>query len=180
MNKIYALGYRRPGLVVLRGEEIRCNHTHTSSCLGCCDDTLGAVGTIPVLRLENADLRPLGDWLNRFRPDVLVLGHLHDKLQAVDAFLRERCLKVPDDIGVAVVSTVLDGTNYSGVAPHRFLMGTRAVDLLVDRIENRDFGFPVNPRIEMVEGHWVDDFSLRRGPAERRPRRAEKPARTPA
>jgi len=162
LNRIYELGYRRPGLVVRRDEEIRCNHTYTSAYLGWCDYTLGAAGTVPVLRLEGADLTPMGDWLDRCRPDVLVLVHLHDQLREIDTLLRNRSLKVPDGIGVAVVSTVLEGTKYSGVAPHRFLMGTRAVDLLVNRITNRDFGFPTNPRIEMVEGHWVDGFSLRK------------------
>jgi LacI family transcriptional regulator len=179
LNKLCELGYRRPGLVVRRDEEIRCNHTYTGAYLAWCDYILGAAGTVPVLRLENTDLRPMRDWLDRFRPDALVVVHLHDQLKEIETVLRDRALKVPDNIGVAVVSTVLDGTHYSGVAPHRFLMGTRAVDLLVNRIENRDFGFPTNPRIEMVEGHWVDGFSLRRTSSERRTRRAEKPARTP-
>lgn len=177
LNEIYQLGYRRPGLVVLRDEEIRCNHTYTSAYLGWCDYTLGAVGAVPVLRIENTDLRPMGDWLDRFRPDVLVLVHLHDQLQEIESILRARSLKVPEDIGVAVVSTVLDGTRYSGVAPHRFLMGTRAVDLLVNRIVAREFGFPANPRIETVEGHWVDGFSLRRPSAEHRPAATGKSAR---
>jgi hypothetical protein len=36
------------------------------------------------------------------------------------------------------------------------------VELLVDRIANRDFGFPASPRIEMVESVWVNGASLRR------------------
>ena len=174
LNKIHSLGYRRPGLVVRRDEEIRCNHTYTSAYLGWCDYNLGAAGTVPVLRLDSTDLGPMGDWLDRCRPDVVILVHLHDQLKEIDTLLRDRGLKVPEEIGVAVVSTVLDGTHYSGMAPHRFLMGTRAVDLVVNRIANREFGFPTNPRIEMVEGHWVDGFSLRRSSTEHRTARTTK------
>ena len=108
--------------MVRRDEEIRCNHTYTSAYLGWCDFNLGAGAAAPVLRLENTDQRPMSDWLDRGRPDVVVLVHLHDQLREIDTLLRDRRLNVPEKIGVAVVSTVLDGTHYSGVAPHRFLI----------------------------------------------------------
>ena len=40
-------------------------------------------------------------------------------------------------------------------------MGTWAVELLVSRIHNQDFGLPVNPRIEMVESRWIEGRTLR-------------------
>ena len=39
-------------------------------------------------------------------------------------------------------------------------MGAWAVELLADRIANRDLGVPANPRIEMVESEWIDGGSL--------------------
>ena len=40
-------------------------------------------------------------------------------------------------------------------------MGARAVELLIGRIANRDFGVPVCPRSEIVEGHWIEGSSLK-------------------
>ena len=40
-------------------------------------------------------------------------------------------------------------------------MGERTVELLVARIANQDFGIPKTPRIEMVEGHWIEGNTIR-------------------
>jgi len=40
-------------------------------------------------------------------------------------------------------------------------MGERTVELLVARIANQDFGIPKTPRVEMVEGHWVEGQTIR-------------------
>ena len=40
-------------------------------------------------------------------------------------------------------------------------VGSWAVELLVSRIMNRDFGYPSHPRIEMVEMQWIEGKTLR-------------------
>jgi hypothetical protein len=40
------------------------------------------------------------------------------------------------------------------------VMGIRMVELLASLILNLDIGFPIHPRIEMVEGDWVERGSL--------------------
>ena len=61
----------------------------------------------------------------------------------------------------AVVSQILEKTPFSGLEENQGLIGAWAVELLVARIMNRDFGIPANPRIEMVERRWVNGQSLR-------------------
>ena len=70
-------------------------------------------------------------------------------------------IRVPSDLGVAVLSQILDGSGFSGLQQNQPLMGAWAVELLAARISNRDFGIPANPRIEMVESQWVENRSLR-------------------
>jgi DNA-binding LacI/PurR family transcriptional regulator len=161
LNKVHALGYRRPGLVLSRYEEGRSAYAHSSAYLGWWDRLLKEERPIPVLRLDKVEERPLLTWLHRHRPDVIVFVHLFDALRKFSVILREQRIAVPGQIGVAAVSHHIEGTGFSGMQQNQQLMGEWAVELLVARIMHRDFGIPAIPRLEMVESRWVDGASLR-------------------
>jgi len=158
--EVHRRGYRRPGLVISRYEDARSTHAYAGAYLGWCECVLGNVG-LPILRLERVEDGPVQAWLESSRPDVVLFVHDHEALEEFDSFLRRHRIRVPGDLGVAAVSQILDGTRFSGLAENQGLLGRWAVELLVDRIANRDFGFPASPRIEMVEALWVNGRSLR-------------------
>lgn len=161
LNRVHALGYRRPGLVVGRYEEARSGHAHTSAYLGWCEHMLGPGQALPVHLLEGVEPKPLLEWLRRQRPDVLVFVHLYDALPELRAVLAKHRLQVPGELGVAALSQILEGSGFSGLQQNQPLMGAWAVELLAARIANRDLGIPANPRIELVESRWVENHSLR-------------------
>jgi LacI family transcriptional regulator len=162
LDRVYQLGYRRPGLVVGRYEEERSGHAHTAAYLGWCEHRLGPTHALPVHFVDHVESRPLLDWLRRQRPDVVIFVHLYDLLSELRTVLRKQHITVPDKLGVAALSQILDGSGFSGLQQNQPLMGAWAVELLAARITNRDLGIPANPRIEMVESHWVENRSLRR------------------
>ena len=100
-------------------------------------------------------------WLRDVAPDVLVFVHLPDMVGRLGTVLKEAGLEVPRDLGVAVLSHLVEGTGFSGLQQNQWLMGAWAVELLAARLANRDLGIPTNPRIEMVESEWVEGSSLR-------------------
>ncbi|MGA2017274.1 MAG: LacI family DNA-binding transcriptional regulator [Opitutaceae bacterium] len=161
LDEVRRRGYRRPGLVISRYEDTRSTHAYVGAYLGWCERALGGAG-LPVLRLDRVEDEAVQAWLRGCRPDVVLFVHDHDSLRELDSFLRRRRIRVPADLGVAAISQVLDGTGFSGLEENQRLIGRWAVELLVDRIANRDFGFPASPRIEMVESVWVNGASLRR------------------
>jgi LacI family transcriptional regulator len=118
-----------------------------------------------VLRLERAAEAPLIDWLARYRPDVMIVADRYDALQEFTAILTANRIRVPEDLGVAAISQILEGTALSGLQENQDLMGAWAVELLLARIMNQDLGIPDHPRIEMVESQWVEGASLRHPPA---------------
>jgi LacI family transcriptional regulator len=162
LEKVYQLGYRRPGLVLSPNEDIRGAHTHASAYLGWCDQKLGGAKPIPVLIVDKVEEHPLLDWIKRHQPDVIVFAHVHEALKDLGALLRKNKISVPRQLGVAAVSHFLEGTGFSGMQQNQLHMGTWAVELLLARIVHRDLGIPTHPRIEMVESQWVDGTSLRR------------------
>jgi len=165
LNRLHRLGYRRPGLVLGHYEELRSAHTHSAAYLGWCEHRLGLEQTLPILRLDQVEPTPLLSWLQHQRPDAIVFVHTQNVLGELKTVLRKNRVRVPEDLGVAVVSPILEGSGFAGLQENQTLMGTWAVELLASRIANRDLGIPAHPRIEMIESLWVDERTLRRNPS---------------
>lgn len=164
LSKVHALGYRRPGLVVGLGEEARCAHAHASAYLGWCERNLPGAKLPPVLRMDGVDEPSFVRWYRLHRPDAIIVVHVAGAVPEFSQLFTRNRISVPGQVGVAVLSHYVEGTGFSGMQQNQELMGAWAVELLVGRIMNRDFGIPSNPRIELVASRWVDGSSLRRAP----------------
>ena len=163
LGRISAMGYRRPGLVIGREEDARTAHACSGAYLGWYERS-GGPAAVPVLRIDAVEDRSLGAWAKAHRPDVLVFVDTSDRVAALASSLSRLGLRVPRDIGVAVVSHELAGGGFCGLQQNQELMGAWAIELLVARLLNGDLGIPAHPRIEMVESEWVEGTSLRPQP----------------
>lgn len=161
LNRVYAMGYRRPGLVLGTNEDTRSAYAHSAAYLGWCEHTLGPTSALPVLRLREVEEPPLTAWLVKQKPDVVVFVHLPDMIARFRAVLRRLQIAIPRKLGVVVLSHAVQGTGFAGLQQNQQLMGAWAVELLAARIANRDFGIPENPRTEMVESQWIKGDSLK-------------------
>jgi len=163
LERLYAIGYRRPGLVLGHYDDIRSGHACASAYLGWCEEQLGSAAAMRILKVDRVEAAPLRAWLEQHQPDVLVFVHLSDAIPELQAALRACRIRVPGELGVAVVSQVIEHTEYSGMQQNQQLMGAWAVELLAARMMNLDLGIPAHPRIELVESEWIDGRSLRDG-----------------
>ncbi len=161
LKKLHALGYRRPGLIIGDNEGVRSAHAYLSVYLGWSQLVLGTPSAIPVLRVKRLEEKPTTEWFTRHRPDVLIFIHHHELLPEFERLLQRHNILVPESVGVAVISQILEGTRFSGLQSNPGLMGAWAVELLVARIMNGDLGIPTHPRVEMVDCQWIDGKSLR-------------------
>jgi len=159
LQKLHGLGYRRPGLIV--GSEERDALAYSSAYLGWCEHALGPGQSLPICRYPRFDPSQFAAWLRTQRPDAVVFVNGGAKLPELSRFFRDHGIAVPSQLGVAAVSHRLDESGFSGVQQNQGLMGAWAVELLVARVMHRDFGVPAHPRIEMVEGTWVQGTTLR-------------------
>lgn len=162
LDRVHQLGYRRPGLVIGRYIEERSAHSYLSGYLGWSKVVLGDSAAIPVLTLDRVEEAPLMGWLKRERPDVMIFVHLYPMLAELAGVLQRHGVQLPRDLAVAVISQVVEGSGFSGLQENQKLMGAWAVELLVARLMNSDFGIPATPRIEMIESEWIDGPTLRR------------------
>lgn len=162
LKNIQELGYKRPGLVLGDYEGRRSGHAYLCAYLGWSHLVLGAAPAIPILQLTHVEEEPLVEWYGRNKPDVLIFAHHYNALADFERILQRHGIRAPEEVGVAAVTQVLDGTRFSGLQGNQHLVGSWAVELLVSRIMHRDFGYPAHPRIEMVEMQWIPGRTLRR------------------
>jgi LacI family transcriptional regulator len=160
LRKISELGYRRPGLVLGDYEGQRSAHAYLCVYLGWCQLNLRDAAPIPVLRLNHMEEQPFTTWLDQHQPDVIVLAHHYNALPDFSRLLQKMGVRAPRDVGVAVLTQILEGTEYSGLQGNQKLVGEWAVEMVVSRIMHGDFGVPTHPRIEMVEMDWIDGKTL--------------------
>ncbi len=160
LKRVHRLGYRRPGLILGTYEEARSALAHSSAYLGWCESQLEPQRALPVLRLPAVEKKPVLQWLAAHTPDVILFVNLPETIPQFRAVLAAQRRNLPRELGVAVLSHLVEGTGFSGMQQNQLLMGAWAVELLADRIANRDLGVPANPRIEMVESEWIDGGSL--------------------
>ncbi len=160
LRKVHELGYKRPGLILGRYEEDRSDHAYSSAYLGWCEQNLKSA-SLPILRIDEVNTPEIEKWVQEEKPDVILFAHHYKMLTPFKEALDSMGLKSSEDIGVAVISHLLHDTHFSGMQQNQKLMGAWAVELLVSRIMNQDFGIPIHPRIEMVESKWIDGETLK-------------------
>lgn len=161
LDRLYAMGYRRPGLLLGEYEENRSAHVYPSAYFGWCEHVLGNPLLMPMLRIGDLEAEPILDWVRCNRPDVVVCVHLYDEVKKLKEILTNSGVDVPGDVGIAAVSQLLEGTHLSGMQQNQELMGAWAVELLASRIMNQDFGVPSFPKVQMVESKWIEGETLR-------------------
>lgn len=153
-------GYRRPGLCILATGDRRTDHLYTATLLEL-QNRLLATPAVPILREEAWDAVKFGAWFDAHRPDAIVLHQYQPFLAGVEASLRERRLRVPRDIGLALLDLNPNPARYAGVIQDFERMGATALEMLLGRLLLREFAAPQHPKIEMVLGMWNEGKTLR-------------------
>jgi LacI family transcriptional regulator len=161
LTNLKARGYRRPGIVLQRYQDGRNGHIIAGMYLYFSCYVFGAQ-TPPIFYAEKAvDPSALDAWFQAHRPDVIVYYDYSVHHAGIEAFLKRRGLRAPEDIGLAVVSATVPPTNVTGVHQNMEQLGISAVDMLVGRLQQGETDWVSVPKIECVPGEWVEGKTLR-------------------
>ncbi|MDB6116035.1 MAG: LacI family transcriptional regulator [Lacunisphaera sp.] len=157
VRECHKLGYRRPGLVILR--------SHRERFLGRWDGgllvgrhLLAGLKPVQTLLLDDwKDLSRVAAWLRREKPDVLVSPSV-DELQP---HLKRLGWRVPQDLGLASLACPKLDHACSGIWQNGALIGATAMDTLISMLERHERGLPEQAHTFMVEGIWNPGRTLR-------------------
>ena len=154
-QKLYEAGYRRIGLALSQAHDERVNHHWSSAFLG--SQRLWRKNEIvpPLVTIEWA--KPIFDqWLAEWSPDAIITIGEEGR-----NWLNESGRRVPNDIGLANVDLEPYMIGVTGIHRNKALLGFTAVDLLVSLVRHNERGVPSVPRINMVEGSFVQGTTTR-------------------
>jgi DNA-binding LacI/PurR family transcriptional regulator len=160
LNRLKQRGYRRPGLIIEPDWDLRTGHIYSAAFLFFQEKTEARI-TVPIQRMGAWNAAVMGGWLRTHRPDVIVINQpaaFYDKLEA---FLAAEKIRVPRDLGIATLGVRTGPARYAGVGQDMELIGTCAIDMLMGRISQRDFGFSKQSKTEFVEGRWFGGRTIR-------------------
>jgi LacI family transcriptional regulator len=101
-------------------------------------------------------LAPFRSWLRKYRPDALIAATYQSSV-LTDTLN----LKIPEEMGVAMVA-VLDGfRQFSGIDENSVGIGRTTSDVVVSMVEHSETGIPPHPQRILIRGRWHEGTSLR-------------------
>ena len=156
VTALHELGYNRVGLAMLEivhqivdGRFVAGYETGRRLC-GCDED-------IPPLifpdRKRGVDL--LHRWIKKHKPQA-ILGIDRDMIR----WVRDFGYDVPGDIALAHLDHHADMVGWAGMEQHNRLVGSAAVDLLINQISFGQPGPPAVPTCTLVSSTWVPGPSV--------------------
>jgi DNA-binding LacI/PurR family transcriptional regulator len=89
-------------------------------------------------------------WFEAERPDVIIAP----APQLLREWLQGWGMRVPDDVGLASLSSPRLGDALSGICQNGEQLGRRSIDLLVTALERNELGLPALPDVLLVDGAW--------------------------
>lgn len=153
LKQLYLYGYKRPGLVFYRIEDIRSLYLWSSGFYGY-EYPNKKNDVIPVLECNEDEFF---QWYETYKPDVIVsMG------DSMSGLLEQAVLKCPGDVGFITLCQGTTEPAIAGVDQQEELVGAAAVEQLAQLLYCNRLGVPDVPSIVLIPPKWVDGPSLPR------------------
>lgn len=156
-------GYRRIGFTNRLDQEDMVNNERLSAYLGFHYRVVGAPPP-PSLLVKDWEPEATAAWLQEARPEVVVSSN-----PGAYHILRKIGYRVPEDIGFVNLDCVPNDLQCAGIRQPREEVGAKGIDLVVEQLENHEFGIPSVGKVVLVKGFWHEGPTLK--PCRRLPAR---------
>jgi LacI family transcriptional regulator len=154
LNRLRALGYRRPGLVLQQHNDERLLNRWEAAFQAYLDHH-GDLTHLPPLILPEITRDKFVAWFKKTRPDV-VLCHRAD----VIAWMEECGAEIPRTHGFCCLNVKTNSTPCSGLDLQPKVLGARGVEMVIAQIFRNEYGIPEIPSTTTIPARWVDGPTL--------------------
>jgi LacI family transcriptional regulator len=157
VESAFALGYRRPGLVLWDKMDRLTDRRFSSGFLaGVHDLAANAPQRVAPLLVAAPDARAVGAWLRSEEPDVVITDQTE-----VLSWVREMRMRVPEDVGLLHLDWGAHLAEWGGVNQNNRAVGAAAADLVIGQTVNNELGPPDKPKQVLIDSEFVWGPSLR-------------------
>ncbi len=152
-------GYRRVGLILPRElyERSRGHVLGAYMAEQCLQPAAHQVSPLFAPHAEITKAR-VHQWLRAERIEAIALTGMPLEILG---WVQELGYKVPDDIGLAMVSRFGKTDHIAGIDERLQSLGEAAVDAVIAMISHNERGLPAYPRHLLLEGRWVERPTVR-------------------
>jgi LacI family transcriptional regulator len=158
LQRIAALGYRRPGLYLQKHQDERLQF-RWGAAFRAFQESHPAVKAVPPLIVETFKREEFTPWFRRQKPDV-VLSH---NSEAMDWM--ESCgAQIPATHGFVCLNVLMKTRPCAGLDLQPRQLGSRATEMLIAQLQRNETGIPEWPSTTTIPARWIDGPSLRSTP----------------
>lgn len=154
--RLTELGYQRIGLAIRFVDDLRTGKRWSGGFLSE-HAYLPPERRLPIFFWHVGRPEGFQEWVREQRPDAIITLH-----SVVKDWLLAMGMQPPRDIGLASLNLQGDQIGWTGVNEKHDLLGSGAIDLVVEQIYHNEHGVPVRPKTTMVLGDWVEGNTTRR------------------
>jgi hypothetical protein len=147
LAELWTLGYRRPGLALLKSVNASVDGAWSAAYLKFGYETAGRLPK-PMIG-DGWGAEELLAWRAAQRVDVVVTERIE-----VLGWLRAGGVDVPRECGFALTGRHREHAPCAGMDENSTVIGVTAVELLTSLVERGEFGVPANPQNVLIEGFW--------------------------
>jgi LacI family transcriptional regulator len=156
IHKLRQLGYRRIGLAMPSDLNIRLGGDFLAAYL-LEQHALPESARLEAYLDDHSALRSrFAAWLRKAKPDVVITTHY-----TYPEYLVQLGMKIPDDIGVAVLFKKIHKDDWAGIDQSPQKVAVVATNILVSMIQRNECGAAQLAQHIKVEGTWFDGWSVR-------------------
>lgn len=158
VQRLYALGYQRLGLVLHSNHDARLLHRWEAAfrTYHAHHDRKEA---LPPLVVDELDRKSFIAWFKSRKPDA-VLCHRAEVME----WMIECGARIPETHGFCCLNVTSNSIPCAGLDLQPALLGARGVELLIAALHRNDCGVPEHPSTTTISARWVEGPTLPRGP----------------
>ena len=155
-HNLRRMGYCRIGFALSEMQDRRNNYSWGMAYAGY-QQARPSKDLIPPFYLDRTSDAQFADWLKKWNPDVILSGNAEILPKLAKAGLR-----VPADVGVAILDRSPSDTRIAGIDQQMEQVGASAMDLIIGQLHRNERGIPKNPKLILTQGVWVMGETLRK------------------
>jgi LacI family transcriptional regulator len=148
VRNLRQLGFSRIGFAVHAGIDTDTEHRFVGGYLAAYVEAPGETHP-PHLMLKIGERKKFMTWFRRVRPQVIICME-----NEIRTWLHEGGFRVPDDVSLVHLDSMLAGPEWAGMEQDRFQLGVAAVDIVASQINYNQTGPPACPRSILIQSSW--------------------------
>jgi LacI family transcriptional regulator len=155
LDRLSALGYRRPGLVLNAAHDARLLH-RWEAAYHAYQTHHDGMTRLPPLIMSHPNQADFTRWFRTVKSDV-VLAHAPEVLD----WMVEAGAKPPQTHGFCCLNVTNSTTPCAGLDLQPRLLGVRGMELLISQVLRNECGAPEQPMTTTVPATWMDGPTVR-------------------